>query len=61
MRVITAPEPLLLSTIDFNDGVMFLAGSIEMGTAQNWQDRVISDLNDTDIVILNPDARNGIR
>lgn len=54
MRVITAPEPLLLSTIDFNDGVMFLASSIEMGTAQNWQDRVISDLNNTDIVILNP-------
>lgn len=33
---------------------LFLAGSIEMGTAQAWQDRVIAELSDLPAVILNP-------
>jgi hypothetical protein len=37
-----------------NDLVIFLAGSIEMGAAINWQKRVEDSLNGTDCVILNP-------
>lgn len=33
---------------------IFLAGSIEMGVAENWQDRIVSVLSDRDIVFLNP-------
>ena len=33
---------------------VFLAGSIEMGTAENWQERLCKELEETDIVILNP-------
>lgn len=39
-----------------NDKVatIFLAGSIEMGSAENWQDRVVSMLADSHWTILNP-------
>jgi hypothetical protein len=33
---------------------IFLAGSIEMGTAEKWQDRFCKDLADYDVVVLNP-------
>ena len=34
---------------------LFLAGSIEMGAAENWQDRLAKSLSDMDdLVILNP-------
>lgn len=34
---------------------IFLGGSIDMGAAENWQDRLIRDLEDYDqLVILNP-------
>lgn len=33
---------------------MFLAGSIEMGKAEPWQERVISELSEKDIAFLNP-------
>lgn len=33
---------------------LFLAGSIEMGTAQDWQSKVIAELSGTDVVIFNP-------
>lgn len=33
---------------------LFLAGSIEMGTAREWQKEVIEELKDTEWVILNP-------
>jgi hypothetical protein len=34
---------------------IFLAGSIEMGTAENWQAKVANDLSDLDkVVLLNP-------
>lgn len=33
---------------------VFLAGSIEMGVAEKWQEKVASDLMSQDIVILNP-------
>lgn len=33
---------------------VFLAGSIEQGAAERWQEKVVSELMDQDIVILNP-------
>lgn len=33
---------------------VFLAGSIEMGAAENWQEHITRLLADTDITILNP-------
>jgi len=33
---------------------LFLAGSIEMGTADDWQERVEEMLEETDWVVLNP-------
>lgn len=33
---------------------IFLAGSIDMGKAENWQDRLERELNDYDVVICNP-------
>jgi Nucleoside 2-deoxyribosyltransferase like len=33
---------------------LFLAGSIEMDTAERWQDKIIKDLADKDVVICNP-------
>jgi hypothetical protein len=50
MKVITAPQSLS----DIRGKSLFLAGSIEMDTAERWQDRVIHDLKDMDITILNP-------
>jgi hypothetical protein len=50
-RVIKPPAPLLL------DGPMpsvFLAGSIEMGSAEDWQARFERSLSDLDVLILNP-------
>jgi hypothetical protein len=50
-RVLKPPAPLLL------DGCMpsvFLAGSIEMGQAENWQAQVEHALQDLDILLLNP-------
>jgi len=33
---------------------IFLSGSIEMGTAEHWQARVVRELTDFDVVIFNP-------
>lgn len=51
-KLIYAPDPSakLLSSRQ----KIFLAGSIEMGTAENWQDKVIMALSDLNIEILNP-------
>ena len=39
-----------------NSFKVFLGGSIDMGSAENWQDRVAADLSsyDDDVIILNP-------
>jgi len=48
-QVIRAPDPL------HRDGFsVFLAGSIEMDEAEEWQTRVEGMLSETEIVILNP-------
>ena len=33
---------------------LFLAGSIEMGTAANWQKRLVDELGERDLVVLDP-------
>lgn len=50
MNVFTAPETIQ------NTGQLsvFLAGSIESDTAQEWQEVIIEDLQDKPITILNP-------
>jgi hypothetical protein len=51
MRTIKPPSPLALAAAD---RVVFLAGSIEMGAAEDWQARITSELADLDAVALNP-------
>jgi Nucleoside 2-deoxyribosyltransferase like len=49
-RVVSSPTPL---PADATPSV-FLAGSIELGSADNWQAEVERALADLDVVILNP-------
>ena len=51
MKVYKAPEKYELSIAD---KAIFLAGSIEMGKAEDWQSKVIKALENTDYIILNP-------
>ncbi|MEJ7599917.1 MAG: nucleoside 2-deoxyribosyltransferase domain-containing protein [Kofleriaceae bacterium] len=51
MRVIKPPHPPALTA---RDRVVFLAGSIEMGAAEDWQARLTAALGDRDLVVLNP-------
>lgn len=51
MRVLTPPSELDLFGLGRS---VFLAGSIEMGTAENWQERVIERWKDEEVTILNP-------
>lgn len=37
-----------------DDPVIFLAGSIEMGLAEKWQDRVVKAIADEHCLVLNP-------
>ena len=49
MKVIKAPNPI---GEEYN--MIFLAGSIEMGAAVNWQEQVTAALDGKDLTILNP-------
>jgi hypothetical protein len=49
--VVKPPAPLHLDTAAAS---VFLAGSIEMGTAEDWQRQVEDALHDLSVVILNP-------
>ncbi len=51
IHVIKPPQRLDLQ--DYGKAV-FLAGSIEMGTAENWQDQVAQALTNEDLTLLNP-------
>ena len=51
VRVLKPPVPILL---DGRTPSVFLAGSIEMGQAENWQVRLERALADLDVVLLNP-------
>jgi hypothetical protein len=50
-RVLKPPAPILL---DDRTPSVFLAGSIEMGAAEDWQGRIERVLADLDVVLLNP-------
>ena len=49
MKEIKAPK-----FVNNKVATIFLAGSIEMGTAEQWQERVVRMLADTPWTILNP-------
>ena len=52
-KVIKAPEQYK----ETNALRLFLGGSIDMGEAENWQDRLtkdLSDYDDSDLILLNP-------
>ena len=49
MREIKAPQ-----FVSNKVATIFLAGSIEMGTAENWQDRAVKLFKDSSWTILNP-------
>lgn len=50
VKVVKAPELLPVSTAP----AIFLAGSIEMGSATDWQTKVTKSLSDLDVVVYNP-------
>ena len=50
-REIKAPNQI---PYDKLNRYLFLAGSIEMGTAEKWQDKVVKELTDSVWTILNP-------
>lgn len=52
MNVIHAPDPFYFW--DSPGPFLFLAGSIEMGTAEDWQSRLISVLSPCKGTVLNP-------
>lgn len=51
MKEIQAPNDYLLDPRDLS---IFLAGSIEMGTAEQWQQKVLKDLADYNVKVFNP-------
>jgi len=51
MREIKAPNKFTSYNDEFS---VFLAGSIEMGTAELWQDKMVDALSDLTGIILNP-------
>lgn len=54
MIVITAPEKPLIGK-RYVARTVFLAGSIEMGTAENWQEKAINHFSKwQDSIVLNP-------
>ena len=50
MKVIKPPQPIL----PLKNKAVFLAGSIEMGKAVNWQQYLITELRGEDVTIWNP-------
>jgi len=58
MRVVKAPEDANLSLDDLlgleKGCALFLAGSIEEGRAELWQDKVCEELKNEDVIIFNP-------
>ena len=59
-KVITPPDPISTNNwwISKKTPSIFLAGSIEMDTAEEWQDRAIKELSEFDIEIYNPRRKN---
>jgi len=55
MIEIKAPNPQI---VEHNLIKIFLAGSIEMGTAENWQERIVDEFKDSDFIFFNPRRDN---
>jgi hypothetical protein len=53
MKLYTAPEKVP-DNFHMNTELIFLAGSIEQGTAKDWQPSVIEALRHIDCVVFNP-------
>ena len=51
MKIYKAPQAIPSYIIEPS---IFLAGSIEQGTAENWQMRIEKSLSDMDVVLFNP-------
>ncbi len=51
MRISKPPAPFVVAV---TDQVVFLAGSIDQGSAEDWQSALTVVLNDLDVVVLNP-------
>jgi hypothetical protein len=51
MRLCKPPAPVAVSA---TDRVLFLAGSIDQGQAEDWQTAISAALGDLDVVVLNP-------
>lgn len=60
MKLYIAPEKVrdFEKYIDDELPIIFLAGSIEQGTADEWQTRFIKALTENDCIILNPRREN---
>jgi hypothetical protein len=55
MNVVYAPDNFeIKSSTTKKRPFVFLAGSIEMGKAEDWQDILINDFKNIDVVFLNP-------
>ena len=50
--------PYNIRTLDLFGRSIFLAGSIEMGKAIDWQQEIVDLLKDEDVIILNPRRDN---
>ena len=53
MIEIKAPSRLTLSQYN-NPNKIFLGGSIEMGSAEMWQDKIVKEFENYDVLFLNP-------
>jgi len=51
MEIRKPPAPL---PVPGDTRIVFLAGSIEMGAAADWQTELVTALGDRDLVVLNP-------
>lgn len=52
MKQLKPPTPL--TNIESQEFTIFLAGSIEQGRAEPWQEQIVEALHDTAVTILNP-------
>lgn len=54
MKEYKSPQPFWDDKDINSKKKVFLAGSIEMGAAEDWQTKITQRLSDSDVIILNP-------
>src|ERR1035437_7399748 len=54
MKAIEYKAPLKTDNLNITTKKIFLAGSIEMGIAEDWQKKIVNSLSDKDIIFFNP-------